>query len=234
MRYLFAITIIFLIPQRARAQSAEFDLALKGGPNAATLAHDNRDNRYGFTGGLSGDLQWFIVDQFSLGGQIELLYTPRGANAVFNGVMEGASREHYIDLMLAAHPELRFGSVGVYLLLGGGLNVLMSANKDDAGGSGQDITGDLHRIDVALLASAGVALHLSSKESRSLHLGTIFLEARHDIGLIDTDLANDGFKNRTSSLMLGVSLAIGGSSAREPASTSQTADRFIGRSTSAR
>jgi hypothetical protein len=214
MKLFCVIIIVFLISREAHAQSTEFDLALKGGLNAATLAHDNRDNRYGFTGGLSGNLQWSVADRFSLAGQIELLYTPRGANAVFNGVMEGVSREHYIDLMLAARPELRFGSVGVYLLLGGGLNFLMSANKDDAGGSGQDITGDLHRIDIALLAGAGVAWHLSSAESGSWHLGTIFLEARHDIGLIDTDLANDGFKNRTSSLMLGLSLAMGGSSAR--------------------
>lgn len=223
MRISLVITtlIMLLTSHRARAQSAEFDLALKGGPNVATLAHDNRDNRYGFTGGLSGDLQWSISDRFLLGGQIDLLYTPRGANAVFDGVMEGASREHYIDLMLAGRPEARFGAMGVYLLIGGGLNFLMSANKDDAAGSGQDITADLHRIDVALLVGAGIALRLSNKESGSLHLGTIFMEARHDIGMLDTDAVNGGFKNRTSSLMLGLSFAVGGSTAPGASSTRQ-------------
>jgi hypothetical protein len=104
---------------------------------------------------------------------------------------------------------MRLGPVSVYLLLGGGLDLLVSANKDDAAGAGQDITGGLHRIDVALLGAAGVAVHLAHREPDAFHLDTIFVEARHDIGLLDVDL-NGGFKNRTSSLMLGLSLAVGG------------------------
>lgn len=213
---------LFVLPQRIHAQSAEFDLALKTGLNAATLVHDSRENRYGFTGGLSGDLQWSMSDRLLLGGQFDVLYTPRGANVVFDGMTSGGSRSHYIDLMLSARPEARFGAIGVYLLIGGGLNLLLSASKDDAAGSGQDITGGLHRLDVAFLAGAGVALRLSSNESGSLHLGTFFLEARHDIGLLDTDAVNGGFRNRTSSLMLGLSFAVGGSPAPGVASPRQS------------
>jgi hypothetical protein len=203
------ILILLLAPRRVHAQSGELNFALKGGINAATLDHANRENRYGFTGGLSANFQLFTTDRRLLGGQIELLYTPRGANAVFDGVMEGRSRSHYIDLVLAGRPEARFGAISVYLLIGGGLDFLMSANKDDAAGPGQDITRDLRRIDISLLVGAGVAWRLSNKEFRLWHPRTVFVEARHDIGLFDTDLVNGGFKSRTSSLMLGLSFAFG-------------------------
>jgi len=187
-------------------------LALKAGPNAATQLENYRVSRYGLSGGISGDSQWLLTDQFSLGGQIELLYTPRGAEVVFQGEHVGKLREHYLDLTITARPETRLGWARLYLLLGGGLNLLMSANKDDAAGAGQDITSGLHRVDVALLGAAGVALHLPDRELGPFHLGTVFLEARHDIGLLDVD-RNGGFKNRTSSLMLGLSFVMGGSSA---------------------
>ncbi|HEX7839957.1 MAG TPA: hypothetical protein VF469_20915, partial [Kofleriaceae bacterium] len=66
------------------------------------------------------------------------------------------------------------------------------------------------RIDVALLGGAGVALQLPDHTVGPFHLGAVFLEARHDIGLFDTDAMVGGFRNRTSSLMLGLSLAVGG------------------------
>lgn len=216
------------------AQPSETDIALKGGANAAILTDTNRENRYGFSGGILGYMQWSFNDRISLGGQAELLYTPRGAEAVFDGATQGQFREHYVDLMLAVRPEVRFGAMGIYLLAGGGLNFLISASKDDAAGSGQDITGGLHRFDVALLGGAGVAFHLSSSDSGSLHLATVFLEARHDIGLTNIFVDDNSIKNRTSSVMLGVSFAVGGSPASKAGSTSQTADRFSGRPTSAR
>jgi hypothetical protein len=86
----------------------------------------------------------------------------------------------------------------------------------------EDITSDLRRIDVALLAGAGIALHLPLQELGPFQLGTVFLEARHDMGLIDTDPVNGGFKNRTSSLMLGLSLLVGGSPS--PATAAGSAD----------
>jgi hypothetical protein len=166
--------------------------------------------------------------------QAELLYTPRGAEAVLDGETQGQFREHYADFMLAVRPEVRFGAIGIYFLAGGGLNFLISANKDQGAGTEQDITEGLHRLDVALLGGAGVAFHLPSSNSGSLHLGTVFLEVRHDIGLTNVFVDSDGIKNRTSSVMLGVSVAVGGSPASGTGSTTQTADRFSGRPTSAR
>ena len=206
------ITALYLIPSAARAQP-EHQIGFKGGLNAATEAEDFRVNRYGISGGLSGCVQWQLIDKVSLGGQIDLLYTPRGAEVVFQGEHAGKLREHYIDLPIAVRPEVHFGRASVYLLLGGELSFLMSANKEDAAGTGQDITGDLHRIDVAVLGAAGVALHLPHAEMSAFHLGTVFLEARHDIGLLDVDAVNGGFKNRTSSLMLGLSFVVGAPSA---------------------
>jgi hypothetical protein len=194
------------------------NVAFKGGANAATLTNDNRVTRYAFSGGLEGYLQKTLTDQFSLGGQLELLYTPRGAKTIVEGDYLGQVRQHYFDIMIAARPGLRLGPASIYLLLGGGLNLLVSANKENALGTKQDITDGLRRIDVALLGGAGVALHLPHREMGPFRLGTVFLEARHDVGLIGTDLMADGFKNRTSSLMLGLSLAVGGSAA--PAMTS--------------
>jgi len=196
---------------------SELHIALKGGPNAATLDHDFRENRYDFTSGVAGYLQEPLFGRFSLGGQIEFLYTPRGANVVFGGEKQAEFREYYLDFVAAARPGVQLGPVSAYLLLGGGLNFLVSASKDNVTGSKQDITGDLHRIDVALLGGLGVAFHLPRRDLGPFRLGTVFLEARHDIGLIDTDTANGGYKNRTSSLMLGLSFMVGGSAS--PATT---------------
>ena len=234
MKTWLTILIMGLPLSPSWAQPSEADIALKGGANAAILTRDNRDNKYGFSGGILGHMQWSLNDRISLGGQAELLYTPRGAEAVFDGVMQGQFREHYVDFMLAMRPEVRFGAIGIYLLAGGGLNFLISASKDDAAGSGQDITGGLHRIDVALLGGAGVAFHLSSSDSGSLHLGTVFLEARHDIGMTNIFVGDDSIKNRTSSIMLGISFALGGSPASGAGSASQAADWFSGRRASAR
>jgi hypothetical protein len=203
-----SISAILLLSSPSRAQPPELTIALKGGGNAATQDESYRVNRYGFSGGLSGDLKWSLIDRFLLAGQIELLYTPRGAEAIVQGEHVGKVREYYFDLTIAARPEARLGWASVYLLVGCGLNLLVSANKDDAAGTAQDITSGLHRIDVALLGAVGVALHLPHRELGPFHLGTVFLEARHDIGLLDVD-ASGGFKNRTSSLMLGLSFVVG-------------------------
>jgi opacity protein-like surface antigen len=117
----------------------------------------------------------------------------------------GKTRSHDIDLMVAARPGIRLGRVSLYLLLGGGLNVLLDASQVNSSGGGEDLNDDLRKYDLALLAGVGGALHLPRGPAR---LGTVFLEARHDRGLLDTDLTNGGFKNRTSSLMLGLSFAL--------------------------
>lgn len=131
MKQLLLIMLIGSTPIAAHAEP-ELSIALKGGPNAATLDHDYRVNRYGLSGGLAGQLQWSLTDQFLLGAQIELLYTPRGTDVVFEGELQARSRQHYFDITIAAHPEARLGPVSMYLLLGAGLNFLVRANDENA------------------------------------------------------------------------------------------------------
>jgi hypothetical protein len=200
-----------LVPAWTNAEP-KLDIALEGGANTATLSGDNHSNRYGFSGGLTVYHQWLADHRFSLGGESELLYTPRGADAMFEGELVGRSRQHYVDIMIAVRPEMHLDQVSLYLLLGGGVNLLVSANKENASGAKQDITSDLRRIDVALLGGAGLAVHLPDQELGPFHFGSIFLEARHDLGLVDTDPAGGGLKNRSSSLMLGLSIVVGDSS----------------------
>lgn len=221
MKNVILAIVLCLVSRIGHAQPV-LDIALKGGANAATQEHDFRVNRYGFLAGLSGNAQWSLADRFSLGGQLELLYTPRGSETVFEGEHVGKFREHYLDLALVARPEERLGPVSFYLLLGGSLNLLMSATRDDQAGAGQDVTSGLHRVDVALLGGIGAALHFSHHDPGPLHLGAVFVEVRHDIGLLDVDLTG-GFKNRTSSIMLGLSFDVGGAPAPDAASTGQTA-----------
>lgn len=218
------LILVWMIPLRAGAEP-ELGVAFKGGPNAATVAEDNRFNRYGLSGGLAGNLRWPLIDRFSLAGQIELLYTQRGTEASREGEYLGKVRQHYFDVTVAARPEARLGRARLYLLLGGGVNLLMRADKEDASGGKVDITGELHRIDVALLAGAGIALHLPHRALGPFRLGAVFLEARHDRGLIDTDAVNGGYKNRSSSLMLGLSFALAsGAADSQPASRPSRSD----------
>ena len=208
---------LLLICQTVRAQP-KLDVAFKGGVDAATQEREFRVNRYGFSGGLSGDLQWMVSDNVSLGAQAELLYTQRGAKVMFEGEEAGQIRSNYVDLVLGVRPQAGCGAISVYALNGGSLNVLTNASRDDAAGPDQDITEGLHRVDVAVLGAAGVALQLPSSDASMFRLGTVFVEARHDIGLLDVDRSG-GFKNRTSSVMLGLSFVVGGKSAPDrPAS----------------
>src|SRR5689334_12985341 len=159
MRRTLTIAALWLIPFSARAQP-ELDLALKGGPNAATLDEDYRFKKYGFTGGLAGCLRWLLTERSSLGGQVEILYSPRGAEVVYEGEYLGDSRQHYLDITITGRPEARLGPASVYLLLGGGVDFLLNATGKDLWGMKEDITDGLRRVDVALLAGAGLAFQL--------------------------------------------------------------------------
>jgi hypothetical protein len=200
------LATIWLVPVSVGAQPL-LGLAFKGGPNAATLTREYRVNRYGFTGGVAGYLQWPLASRFSLAGQMDLLYTPRGAKGVFEGEYFGRFRQRYWDVIIAARPEMQFDPAEVYLLLGAGLNVLLSANQEDA--SGMKVENNLSRLDVSLLVGAGIALNLPRQNLGPFRLDTVFLEARHDRGFTDTDPADGDSKNRNTSLMLGVSFVVG-------------------------
>lgn len=212
MKFLSGIIVLWLNLSVARAQP-EWGVAFKGGGNAATLAEDNRFNRYGLSGGVSGRLRWSLTDRFFIASQIEVLYTPRGATASLGDEYLGRVREHYFDLLLTARPEVRFGSVGVYLLLGGGSSILLSAIKIDAQERKEDITDGLRRVDATLVAGVGMALQLPGRKLGPFRLGEVFLEARRDHGLRDT-VADGGYQNRATSLMLGFSFALARGSAR--------------------
>lgn len=219
MKQISVIILLELTLLRSHLGYADNNLhvAIKGGLDATTLDHEFRENRYDFSGGVAGYVQGSISERFSLAGQIELLYTPRGANVVFEGEKQAEFRHRYVDLVVAVRPEMRFGPMSIYLLLGGGLDLMISATMENVLGSPQDITSDLHRIDVALLGGAGVGLHLPRQNLGPFHLDTMFLEARHDIGLLDPFTTTSGFKNRTSTVLLGLSFEVGGSSAPVPA-----------------
>jgi hypothetical protein len=202
------VAMIVLLPLSADAQP-EAGVAFKGGINAATLDYQYRVNRYGASGGLAGYLQWLLSDRISMGGQLELLYTPRGAEVIRDGTLQGKIRQHYLDVVVAARPGLQLRPASVYLLLGAGVNFLVDAYDENRWGVPRDITHDVHRIDVALLAGAGVAFHLPHRRLGPVRLDTVFLEARHDRGMIDVSKMDFGFGNRTSSLMLGLSFGLG-------------------------
>lgn len=208
MRKCLMVISLLLVHSTAHADF-ESSIALKGGPNAATATGKYQVNRRGVSGGIAGSLQWHLVGRLSLAAQVEVLYTPRGAEVIFEGEYAGKIRSHYVDVLVSARPGVRFGPARIYLVLGTGLSILESSNKWNASGPREDITGDLRRIDVALVGGAGLALHVPRQWQGPFNLGSVFLEARHDRGLIDTDLIHGGFRNRTSSLMLGLSFALG-------------------------
>lgn len=150
---------------------------------------------------------------------MEALYTPRGADVVFEGEYLGTVRQHYLDVTIAIRPETRLGPAGVYLLLGGSWNLLLNAVQvtEASGSMENDITDVLARHDVALLVGVGVVFHLPAKKLGPFHLDTVFFEGRHDRGLIDIAPDNeDSIKNRTTSLMLGLSFALGSKAASAP------------------
>jgi hypothetical protein len=213
----FVSTIAILLVQGYGAGSisadTEADIALKGGLNSSIFAHENRESISGFSGGLEAHLEKPFVDHVSLGGQIELIYSQRGAEVVVGGQHLARSREHYMDLTAAVRPQLQFGPIHLYVVLGGGLDFLVHATTVDLSRVEQDVTDELHRFDIELLGAAGVAVALPRHTLGPLRLDTIFAEAREDVGLLKVD-DDTGSKNRTTSVMLGLSFAVAASSPR--------------------
>ena len=209
-----ALVILLCLPRLSEAQP-ELGLSLKAGLNAAAWdGEQHYEHKYGFSGGLAGDLRWPFGARFSLGAQLALLYMPRGTESFdrTTGELLAIIRQHYFDIAVAFRPEARVGSVGGYLLLGGSWSILLNANAVDD--MGREISVLFRRHDVALLAGLGGALHLPSHRLGPFRLDTVFLEARYDRGLLDFIPADDSSrKNRTTSLMLGVSFALGAKAA---------------------
>ncbi len=214
IKLLLAVSWISMLRSSARA-NPELDVALRGGLSAATHAAEFRTHRYGISGGVGACLQRELDGRFLLGGQVDLLYTTRGAELVSDGFKQATFEEPYFDVALAARPGVRLGRADVYLLVGGSLNVLWRVRRDSASGASEDLTEFFRRVDVALLGGAGIAFHLFPEGWGPFRRGTVLFEARHDHGLLDT-VAGDGeleLENRTTSFMLGVSFALGSRSA---------------------
>lgn len=213
MNRLFFVIILLCLARSSEAQP-ELSFALKAGPNAAIWDRAHHDHKYGLSGGLAADLLWPFGERFSLGGQIALLYVPRGTKSISpsTGELIGTFRQHYFDVSVAIRPEARVGPAGIYLLVGGSWSILQSATRtSEPSGVKDDV--DYRRNDVALLAGIGSALHLSSHRLGPFRLGTVFLEVRYARGLIDFVREDDSSaKNRTTSLMLGASFVLGSKS----------------------
>jgi hypothetical protein len=213
MNRLSFIVILVGLPHLSEAQP-EPSLSLKAGPNAAVWDREHHEHKYGFSGGLAGDLRWPFGARFSLGVQTGLLYMPRGTQLIdpFTGGFLATWRQHYFDIAVAFRPAARVGPTDLYLLLGGGWNLLLRATRESVNTPGwkEDVTDGFSRHDLTLLVGAGVSVHLPSKKLGPVRLGTVFLEARNDRGLLDIIPADDSPpENRATSLMLGMSFALG-------------------------
>lgn len=181
---------------------------IKGGASASTLSHEYRERRYGLSSGAGAYLQWAVGERFLVGGQLELLYISRGAEVVFNGESQGELRERYLDVVAAVRPQIKLDRVNLYALLGGGVGFLTKASDQNTAGMSQDVTNNLRRRDILLLGGVGVTFSPFSQSDAIRRTAKIFLEARYDLGLVDIDPMDGGFKNRTMSLFLGLSLGL--------------------------
>lgn len=207
-----------LLPTTGYA-SPTAEISLKGGLDSAALSKSYRVSRYGPAGGLTAGMEWPLVARLSLAGQLEVLYTPRGGEAVSEGVSQGKIQQHYLDVMFLARPRVRLDPMSIYLLLGGGTAFLVSAQDENAAGFPRDVTDDLHRIDVELLVGAGIALNLPSVQLGPFRSGAILFEVRHQRGLLDVDTMDFGLKNRTTSFFVGFSFVLGSGSDEQTGTT---------------
>lgn len=197
------LILVWLAPAPAHADPYA-GFSLKGGVAGAKYNKPNRTLRYGPSGGIAGHLGWSLAGRLFLGGQLELLYTPRGTRVVFSGVPSGNNLHHYIDVAITVRPEVRLDPVRLYLLLGASRNHLTSAHNWSAIDTHHDVTHLVRETDVALRAGIGVVLPLPRQSLPPFNRLSVFLEACHDRGMIDFDIVDLGFRNRSSSLMFGL------------------------------
>jgi hypothetical protein len=184
-------------------------VSLKGGIAGAKFNRPHRHNRYDTTGGAAGHLGWQLTGRFSLAGQLELLYTPRGTQVTFYYPPPSANSLHrYFDVAITARPEVRLGPGSLYLLLGASRNHLISADVWRATTGHSEVTHLVRETDVALRAGIGAVWPLPRHTPSAFHRLSVFLEASHDRGMIDLDLYGLGVRNRTSSVMAGLTFRL--------------------------
>ncbi len=201
------LLLVWLAPAPAHA-GPYAGFSLKGGVAGAKYNKPNRFLRYDPSGGIAGHLGWPLAGRFLLGGQLELLYTPRGTRVAFEGIPAGNSLQHYFDVAITARPEVRLEPVRLYLLLGASWNHLMSAYDWNALNGRFDVTHLVRENDVALRAGIGVVWPLPRRSLAPFDRLSVFLEACHDRGMIDFDIVDLGFRNRSSSFMVGLTFGL--------------------------
>jgi hypothetical protein len=206
-RIIIVILVVLLAPVPAHA-GRYAGVSLKGGIAGAKYNKPHRHNRYDTTGGVAGHVGWPLAGRFLLGGQLELLYTPRGTQVTFNGFLNGNSLYRYFDVAITARPEVRLGPGSLYLLLGASRNHLISADDWHVMGTHWVVTHLVRDTDVALRAGIGVVWPLPRQSLPPFHHLSVFLEASHDRGMIDFDIVDMGYRHRSSSFMAGLTFRL--------------------------
>lgn len=204
-----AVFAVFVLLCLAMDATADTSFLVKVGVDAAKFNQEDRTNKYGLSAGVGGHVDRSFNRGVVLGGQLEVSYVQRGSDAVVNDNLQSSIRMHYLDWVLTARPAMRFGVVEPYVLLGAGLCVLMNAKNRNDSNVTEDITGNLHRVDVLLAMGAGVAYRPFAVRSSGFGLDALFIEARYERGLVDIDTMDLGIENRNAALLLGASFALG-------------------------
>jgi len=183
-----ALTIVtaFLFTNPAKAQMDEAGVGIKGGVNLSNLYIDNIDDEnigFGFQVGIVGKLP--LTEVFAI--QPELLYTQKGATAVFDAVdQEVAFNLNYLQLPIL----LNFNAGDVFNIhVGPYAAYLLNANVDFDGPV--DSFTDLDKDNFNTF-DAGISLGLE------VGVSNLSIGARYDYGLIG--VGDEGFVNDLTGL----------------------------------
>lgn len=154
------------------------------------------------TAGVSVRLR--LHDWFAL--QPEALWVSKGSGTRINGVRNADFRARYLEMTALARLTAPVeGPVRPYLLAGPTLGVLLDLDVVDLGGAADDRTDLARRLDLGLMAGAGVTWRVDRR-------WRVSLDARYDWGVrsIDRTDAVD-LANRAVFFTLGVGARLGGS-----------------------
>lgn len=190
MRTKEAIVILMalLLAVPVVAQEKPFSFGVKGGINMANLAFDPEpdpgpDNMMGF--GFGGALGFSLSPAAAL--DLEVMYLQKGAS--WDAEAEGCTSETDLKLAyLTLSPMLRFKfhseSVTPYILAGGEVGLLMSANAEgtwECQGESEDYDEDVKDFyeDLDFGFSFGAGLEFPMGKS------ALFVEGRYAMGLAD-------------------------------------------------
>jgi Outer membrane protein beta-barrel domain len=198
-----SVLVLCLVLGSATAASAQgVVVGIKGGVNFASIQFNeegenvNFDRRTGFVGGVF--VVWPASERFGL--QLEALYSQKGARIAGSDV-EAELRLDYVDVpVLLRVSTARDRSGAAFHVFGGpsvGIRARAKATAALEGESGSgDISEDVERLDLGLVAGAGV------------EIGRFVIDVRHTWGLsnINKNPSEDDttIKNRVFAAMVGL------------------------------